>query len=327
MNSQDSSRGLSASGVVELARVVRNGLTESRHLGAAVVTGPNGSVLKAFGDTSSALVYPRSSIKPLQAVTVLAAGADLQGVEVALASASHAGTKPHQDAVAAELSRIGLSEQDLGCPEDWPLDPQAQATARLGDGKRRLAMNCSGKHASFLSACVANGWPIDSYLDPEHPLQLRIRQTVEDYSGEPVGAIGVDGCGAPLFALTLEALARGIGKIASGITEESSRLTEAIQRHPWAIDGIGRPNTVVVEELGLLCKGGAEGVMVIADKDGTCLALKVLDGSHRATTAIALKLLEEVGVISKEQRIRVSALTTEQVLGGGVAVGQVEVVI
>lgn len=325
MTAPESDRGLKAEGVVELARVTRNGLTESRHLGAAIVLGPDGSVLKSLGDTSSALVYPRSSIKPLQAITVLGLGANLEGVEVALASASHAGTSAHQNAVSGELSKVGLTESDLGCPEDWPLDLQSQAEARLGSGKRKLAMNCSGKHASFLLACRANDWPIDSYLDPGHPLQLRVRQTVENWCEEKVGAVGVDGCGAPLFALSLRGLARGIGKVAAGVDEPSRKLVEAIKRHPWAIDGIGRANTVVVEELGLLCKGGAEGVMVMAAADGTSLALKMIDGSHRATTLVALSLLAQLGVISAADRDRVAALTTEQVLGGGLQVGAVEV--
>ncbi len=324
MTAPESDSGLKTEGVVELARVTRNGLTESRHLGAAIVLGPDGTVLKSLGDTDSALVFPRSSLKPLQAITVLGLGAGLEGVEVALASASHAGTSAHQEAVASELSKAGLSESDLGCPEDWPLDPQSQAEARLGSGKRKLAMNCSGKHASFLLACKANGWATDSYLDPGHPLQLRIRQTVESCCEEKIGAVGVDGCGAPLFALSLKGLARGIGKVAAGADEPSRRLVEAIKRHPWAIDGIGRPNTVVVEELGLFCKGGAEGVMVMAAADGTSLALKMIDGSHRATTIVALSLLAQIGVISAADRDRVAALTTEQVLGGGKPAGAVE---
>jgi L-asparaginase II len=182
-------------------------------------------------------------------------------------------------------------------------------------------MNCSGKHAAFLLACVDNGWSTHDYLSPEHPLQRRIRATVEEFTGHPVGHVGVDGCGAPVFAVTLRDLATAVGRVSRD--RDGARLAAAILAEPWALDGSGRQNTVVIEQLGLLAKGGAEGVIVMAAPDGTAVALKMIDGSPRATTAVALQLLASVGAIAQSEADRVADLTTEKVLGGGVPVGDI----
>ena len=328
------SGALDASGVVELAVLSRSGLDESRHLGAAAVVGPDGSLLTGLGDID-ALVYGRSSLKFFQAITVLRAGVTLEGAQLVLASASHAGTPAHVAVVRELLDRAGLTDDDLQCPIDWPTDRSAR---RAAGEPSRLFMNCSGKHAAFLLACIDNGWPTENYLDPAHPLQQRIRATVEEFaatdlshSTDPshstdqshgaVGHVGVDGCGAPVFAVTLRGLATAIGRVSRD--SDGARLAAAILADPWALDGEGRQNTVVIEELGLLAKGGAEGVIVMATPDGTAVALKMIDGSPRATTLVALQLLASVGAVPQAEADRVSQLTTERVLGGGVPVGEI----
>ena len=334
------SGALDASGVVELAVLSRSGLDESRHLGAAAVVGPDGSLLTGLGDID-ALVYGRSSLKFFQAITVLRAGVTLEGAQLVLASASHAGTPAHVAVVREVLDRAGLTEDDLQCPIDWPTD---RAARRAATEPSRLFMNCSGKHAAFLLACIDNGWPTENYLDPAHPLQQRIRATVEEFaatdpSNSPVlshspdqshsadqshggiGHVGVDGCGAPVFAVTLRGLATAIGRVSRD--SDGARLAAAILAEPWALDGEGRQNTVVIEQLGLLAKGGAEGVIVMATPDGTAVALKMIDGSPRATTLVALQLLASVGAVPQAEADRVSQLTTERVLGGGVPVGEI----
>jgi L-asparaginase II len=320
---------LGVDGVVELARVERSGLTESRHLGAALAVDAAGEVLNSLGDVD-ALVYPRSSLKPFQAITVLRSGVELEGAHLVLASASHSGTPAHLEVVAQLLERAGLTEDALQCPLDWPGDPEAAAVARTSGARRRMAMNCSGKHAAFLLACVENGWSTADYLDPAHPLQARIRDTVEEFTGEPVGGVGVDGCGAPLFAVTLRGLATAFSRLARGENATgpdagAARLVDAIRANAWAIEGPGRPNTVVIHELGLVAKGGAEGVMAMGAADGTAVALKALDGSHRVTSLVALELLARAGAIPRSEADRVAALTTERVLGGGEPVGTVAV--
>jgi L-asparaginase II len=315
------SHPLDPTGVVELAILSRSGLDESRHLGAAVVVSPDGTIARSLGD-ADALVYGRSSLKFFQAIAVLRSGVSLAGAQLVLATASHAGTAAHVQVVRSLLARAGLGEDALQCPPDWPLDSASRSAA---SAPARITMNCSGKHAAFLLACVENGWPIESYLDPAHPLQQLIRDTVEEFTGQPIGHVGVDGCGAPVFATTLRGLATAVGRVSAGLDPSAALLTAAVLAEPWAIDGPGRANTVVIEQLGLLTKGGAEGVIVMGAADGTAVALKMLDGNARATTLVALELLASAGEISEEDAERVGALTTEKVLGGGLPVGVIRV--
>jgi L-asparaginase II len=266
----------------------------------------------------------------MQAIAVMRSGVQLEGAQLVLASASHAGTPAHVEVVSQLLARAGLTEDALQCPLDWPGDPESAAVARTSGTKRRVMMNCSGKHAAFLLACVVNGWSIENYLDPAHPLQVRVRETIEEFTGEPVGHVGVDGCGAPLFAVSLRALATVFSLVARGRNPggedaDVQKLAAAIQANAWALDGPGRANTVVIDELGLLCKGGAEGVIAMGAADGTAVAMKSLDGSHRITSLVALELLARVGTVAREDADRVSALVTERVLGGGVPVGHIRV--
>lgn len=320
-------RALDSAGVVELAILQRSGLDESRHLGAAAVVGPDGTLIRALGDPD-ACVFGRSSLKFFQALAVLRSGVALRGAELVLATASHAGTPAHVEVVEAILTRAGLTVDALQCPADWPLDSDTRASAATdGRGKQRLFMNCSGKHAAFLLACVENGWPVDSYLEPGHPLQVLIKATVEEHTGAAVDLVGVDGCGAPVFAITLHSLARAVSRLArraaNGDDMDAAALVTAILADPWALDGPGRANTVVVEQLGLIAKGGAEGVIVMAAPDGSAVALKMIDGSARATSLVALALLASVGAIDADEAARVGALVTEQVLGGGKVVGSI----
>ena len=317
---------LDASGSVELAVLERSGMIESRHIGAAVVVAPDGAVLREYGN-GSAVVYPRSSLKPLQAIAVLRSGLQLDGEQLVLATASHAGTARHSAVVHDILASSGLDESALQCPPDWPSDVDSAFAARTGGlGKRAITMNCSGKHAAFLAACVQNGWPIESYLDPSHPLQELVLDTVRELTGETIAHTGVDGCGAPLFAVTLRGLATAIGRVAGAPVRDpagpAGRLASAILAHPWAIDGPGEPNTVITERLGLLAKEGAEGVMVLAAPDGTAVALKMLDGSPRAIFLVALGILASVGAVDADRANQVAVEVTEPVLGRGVPVGR-----
>lgn len=305
----------------ELAVLERSGMVESRHLGAAVVLSADGSELRMLGN-ADAVVYPRSSLKPLQALAVLRSGVELDGEQLVLATASHAGTDAHQRVAADILHRAGLNESDLGCPEDWPLDA---ASARAASARRRLAMNCSGKHAAFLLACVQNGWSIDDYLDPLHPLQRLIVSTSEEFAGSPISHYGTDGCGAPVFGISLRQLATALARVGQQAETATERLVTAVRRHPWAIDGPGRPNTAVIEELGIFAKFGAEGVNVMVAPDGTTVAVKILDGSGRATSLVALELLVSVGAIDASAARLVAERTTERVLGGGLPVGEIRV--
>lgn len=310
---------LTADGSVELAVLDRNGFDESRHVGAGVVVTADGRVLDAVGD-ATASIYPRSTMKPFQALAIRRAGATFSDEELVLTTASHAGTAPHQALALHMLESYDHVEADLGCPPDMPYD---RATARTMTEPRRLAMNCSGKHAGMLAACRVNGWDEPGYLDVEHPLQVLVRSTVEEYTHETVDVVGTDGCGAPVFPLTLAGLARGFASVVARHDADTAALTDAVLAHPWAIDGVGRANTVTIQRLQVLAKFGAEGVMVMGIPGGAAVAVKTLDGSQRAGTLAALTLLQRNGLVDADGVADVMAATGEQVLGGGVPVGAV----
>jgi L-asparaginase II len=191
-------------------------------------------------------------------------------------------------------------------------------------------MNCSGKHAAMLVACKQNGWPLEGYLDPGHPLQRRILDVVERFTGERPSATGIDGCGAPVHALSLTALARGIARIATSrsnspfaIYREAGFLGEAIRENGWVIAGPGQPDTIVIERLGLFVKSGAEGVVVASADNGTTVALKILDGNLRAGMIVALNLLADAGAVSRGDIELVAPDLGLAVVGGGRPVGQI----
>ena len=226
-----------------LAEVTRGGVVESVHAGHMVLLNADGSILFQKGDPTLN-IYSRSSLKSIQASAMVRAGLDIEPRLLALVCASHAGTAMHQTATKSILAKAGLDEHSLQCILDRPLDEELRRTSE----PTRLAMNCSGKHAGMLATCVKNGWPIDSYLDPEHPLQRAIKSEVEQMSGESVAGVSVDGCGAPLFLFSLLGLARAIrpahlmndGDTIFGLSVAQGDLTlEA--RDPAFIDPQGRP--------------------------------------------------------------------------------------
>ena len=284
---------LTAADSVELAVVERGGFAESRHLGAAVLVDLDGRVLSAWGDPE-ALIYPRSAAKPMQASAVLGTGVELSGEQLALATASHAGTPAHVDVVEGMLAAIGLDETALQCPADWPLDSAARTDATE---RRRITMNCSGKHAAFLTAAVHNGWSTADYLEPTHHVQRAVATTIENLAGEHIAHWGTDGCNAPTPVISLTGLARSF----SSIVTSGSPLVAAMHAHPWAIDGPGRENAVTIAETGLLAKVGAEGVLVLATDDGQAVAIKTLDGANRARTAVGLEILVRAGLLARER--------------------------
>lgn len=315
---------------VELAVVERSGFVESRHAGSAIVLDPDGVAIRTLGDVDTPIL-PRSSLKPLQALACLTAGAPLEGERLALATASHAGTDRHVAVVRSILAAAGRGEEDLQCPPAWPGDAATrdELVRELGQ-PQRVRMNCSGKHAAMLLACSANGWDHATYLDPAHPLQLHIREVIERLTGAKPAATAVDGCGAPVFAMSLAALARAIHRIGSSserspfaLHRSAGQLVRAVRENPWTIDGPGRPDTIAIERLGVFAKGGAEGVMVMVAPNGATVALKILDGNGRAATAIALALLERVGALPAGDVAQTLSLLPLSVTGGGQDVGSI----
>lgn len=262
---------------------------------------------------------------------MLRAGLKLEDNLLALAAASHSGEDFHVLGVRQILSRAGLTEADLQCPPDLPLDENARnAVFRAGDSADRVHMNCSGKHAGMLAACVAAGWPTASYRDPGHPLQREIRNTVERLSGEPVTAIGVDGCGAPLLAVSLVGLARAFRAIVISQPDTPERqVADAMRANPLWMSGTGRADAVLMRAVpGMLMKSGAEGVCAFALADGRAGAVKVDDGAARGVPAVMAALLTRL--VSGQEGIDSDALgqmRTVPVLGAGQPVGEIRPVL
>jgi L-asparaginase II len=304
-----------------LAEIVRSGFVEGHHRGSLVVLNADGSVDRALGDVTSPC-YPRSSNKPMQAAAALRAGLELSGERLALAAASHGGEPFHQDLAAKMLAEHGLSEEHLRCPEDLPIDKIAmEAQLASGRGATRLAMNCSGKHTAMLAACTLRGWPLESYLDPEHPLQLLIREAVRDASGEEPAHTGVDGCGAPLLAISLTGLARAFRTfvLAEPGTAER-RVADAMRAHPEYVSGTRQADTWLMQGLpGTLSKAGAEGVQAVALADGRAIAFKLDDGAGRARGPILAAVLAGLGVDAPV----VGRLAEAPLYGGGRPVGEI----
>ncbi|MDO4916568.1 MAG: asparaginase [Rothia sp. (in: high G+C Gram-positive bacteria)] len=321
---------IEAADAVELARVVRSDFIESRHLGAAVALSPSGEVLASLGDIN-APVFARSTLKPLQTIASMNAGAELQGAQIALASGSHTGSFEHMKIAQSILEEASLDAAALQCPPAWPVDEASyHALVQAGREKTRLAFNCSGKHSAFLWACQKNNWPIKNYRDCAHPLQQLVAETVEKHTGEKPAAVGIDGCGAPVFAVSLCGLARAYSALGGAIENiradaRLATVATAMVDYPEFVQGHGKPNTVLSEVLNGIVKGGAEGVLAIGLRSGASVAVKVLDGSSRATSLIALKLLEACELISVEIAQRGIEATTKPIMGAEEAVGSLEV--
>ena len=304
-----------------LVEVVRSGLVESRHRGIAVRVDPDGEELWSFGDPD-AVIFPRSANKPFQALGMMRAGLPLDGPELAIAASIHSGEQFHLDAVRAVLGRAGLDESALQTPPSYPLDPTEHAAVlRAGGGRAPILMDCSGKHAAMLLTSVVNDWPTETYLDPDHPLQQQLRATVQRLAGETIAATGVDGCGAPLFAMSLAGLARSFVTIATASTgTPEHRVAEAIRAHPEWLGGTRRDVTALVAGIpGLVAKDGAEGVYAAALPDGRVVALKVDDGQQRARPPVMVAALRALGVDAPV----LAELAETPLLGGGRPVGSV----
>ncbi|GAA4811829.1 asparaginase [Actinomycetospora chlora] len=296
--------------------VTRGELVESTHRVALVVLEPDGSALHA--GATEATVLARSALKPAQALALLEAGAELDDRELALAAGSHSGEPEHLAVAAGLLARLGLDEEDLRCPPARPLGLAADHAWGTRE-PARLAMNCSGKHAAMLAACLARGWPRAGYLAAEHPLQRLVRATLERVAG-PVRGVTVDGCGAPAFATDLVAVARlGRSLVSAAPGTPEHRVAAAMLTHPDLVAGTDRLDTVLMQVLpGAVSKVGAEGVLLAVLPDGAALALKVADGAGRAVGPVLLEVLRRRGAeIPDDLRI----VADPPVRGGGHPIG------
>ncbi|MGT2425760.1 asparaginase [Amnibacterium kyonggiense] len=314
---------LDAAGSVPLAVVDRSGFPESQHLGAAVVVASDGAVLASHGDPS-ALIYPRSALKPFQTVAALRAGVELDPSGLVIVTASHEGEPRQVAAVRAVLERVGATEDDLRTPPAWPSSRAAAAAlVRDGLGPTRIAMNCSGNHAGMIGAALALGVPVADYLDPANRVHALAADVLREYTGARPQHPGTDGCGGPVWAVPLVALARGYGALFAA----NPALGAAIRADPVLVDGTGTPTTRAIETLGVVAKIGAEGVWCAVAPDGTAVAVKILDGAARAGAAVGVALLAAAGAIDGEAADAFLGERSLAVLGGGVEVGRIHVLV
>lgn len=304
---------------VPLVHVIRGGLIEGVHHGSAVVLAADGQVLFQAGDPDVAF-YPRSALKPVQAVALVRAGLPLDGELLALTAASHSGQQRHLAGARRILAHGPVSEDLLRNVPDLPYGaPEREAWLRAGHGPSRLAQNCSGKHAAMLLTAQLRGWPLEGYLDPAHPLQRLIAETVEDLTGQRVAQVTVDGCGAPLFAVSPRGLARALARIAAAPADTpEGRVAAAMREHPEMVAGTGRDVARLMRAVpGLVAKDGFEGVQVAALPDGRALAVKIADGADRARMPVTAAALAHLGVDPGP----LAEFAEAPVLGGGRPVG------
>lgn len=286
----------------------RGSTVESRHAVHAAVVQADGALIASAGLPD--LVAPwRSCAKPLQVHPFVASGhCDAVGwgdAELALACASHGGEPEHVALAAAMLRTIGLEEGDLACGAHEPLTLRgARLLHELGRLPGRLHNNCSGKHAAMLASARSHGWATLGYELPMHPVQLVIRQSLSRWTGLDTGAmdIATDGCGVPVFILSLRHMALAYARLARAGADEptSARILDAMATHPFLVGGTERFDTVLMEATAgaVIAKVGAEGVHTALLRDrGIGCAVKVADGSPRAQYPALLRLLQHLDAL------------------------------
>ncbi|MDA8442048.1 MAG: asparaginase [Peptococcaceae bacterium] len=301
-------------GVEKLVEVTRGSLVESEHWGSIAVADAAGNLLAWSGEPEGVTFY-RSSAKPIQAIPVITSGAaarfSLTEAELAIICASHSGEETHVAVVGALLAKLGLSADALLCGVHPPFHkPSAQAIWQQGQKPGPLHCNCSGKHSGMLAICVHNDWSLANYLDIDHPLQQMLLRTMQDYHAYENIAVGVDGCGVPVYALPLSEMAKGYARLVdpdrlpAEVASAAHTLVHAMITHPSLVAGSERLDTILMEATGgrLVSKGGAEGVQCIGWQDkGIGIAIKIADGAARAIEPVAIEVLQQLGVLSEPE--------------------------
>jgi L-asparaginase II len=295
------------------------------HLGEVAVVDADGGLVAYAGDPGR-IVFARSSMKPLQAAVSLSlAGEGIPDQEVAVACASHNGEEVHVRTVRSLLGREALSFDALRTPPSLPLDQEA---ARSAPGPRPELHNCSGKHAGMLVASARRGFDLPTYRDPDHPLQQGVLAAVTTASGQDPEGIGIDGCGVPVHALPLTAMATIYARLSrperlGDLEPFARRVIEAMGAHPYLVAGRDRVCTALMEASpGVVAKAGAEGLLcaMVLDR-GLGIAVKVADGAARAADPALLRALRQLDALDEDVDA-LSRFVRPSVLGGGEPVGE-----
>jgi L-asparaginase II len=311
---------------VPLALQIRGGAVEGVHYGSLAATDADGSVLFSAGE-ASAPSFPRSALKPLQAVAMVRAGLSLPDDLLALAAASHSGAAMHREGTRRILALHGLDESVLANTTDLPYGVrEREEWLAAGGAADHVCQNCSGKHAAMAAVCTLNGWPVRGYLEPSHPLQRLIAETVAELTCEEAAVWSTDGCGTPLPAVSLIGMARAYGRLAlAGASSEpgaEAAVARAMVRHPEMVAGEDRDVTALMRGLpGAVAKDGFEGVQLVGLPDGRAVAVKVSDGGDRARMPVAIRALAALGVPEALADGALGPIASVPVLGGGRRIG------
>jgi L-asparaginase II len=324
-----------------LVEVLRGGLVESSHRGAVAVVDADGVAMLAVGDIAKPM-FPRSAVKPLQALLLVESGAAdryaFGDEELALACASHSGEPAHVEVVTRMLSKAGLDVSALACGSHWPSSQAAAFTvARAGAAASALHNNCSGKHAGFLCVACALGVDHFGYWRPEHVVQRHVRAALEDLTGATLSDDdrAVDGCSVPTWAISVTDLARAFAKFGTGHglapvrAKAAARLRAACTQKPWHAAGTGRFCTEIMRFLGprVLVKTGAEGVFCAAlPQLGLGVAIKCDDGAGRAAEAVMAALVARFVRLDDAERAIVASFARPTLRNwNGIEVGSLRV--
>lgn len=303
-----------------VAKVYRGSLVESVHYGDWVICDAQGRIVFSQGDPHYVTFF-RSAAKPIQAIPIVELGvADAYGfttAELAVMCASHSGEAEHVQTVQSILNKIGLDHTALQCGIHLPKDKAVlQRVLQSGQPINELYNNCSGKHAGMLAICMYQGWDINTYTTPEHPLQQLLAQYVSEFCQVPREQliIGVDGCGVPVFGCALDQMARAYARLVTGEglpperAQAAERVTTAMRMHPSLVAGSNQICTDLMRAFSqyrLVAKAGAEAVYCVGLPDrGWGLALKIEDGNSRAISAIVLAILKQLGYSGDNEIIR-----------------------
>lgn len=307
-----------------LVEVTRGEIVESIHFGSFIVVDSQGGVLASHGE-QNLMTYPRSSMKPFQVMPFIERGGietyGFTDQEVAIMCASHAGTELHVAVLESMHKKIGINENDLGCGVHWPGDAKTRQTMRAsGKEPTPFRHNCSGKHTGMLAHACMRELDKKTYLDPYHPVQVSIRETLAEMVAVPPDAmpLGVDGCSAPVYGIPLKNMARGVALLADPKSlnktraDACRRITSAMMAHPMMVAGPGKFDTALMDAARgkVVSKGGAEGYQIMGVMPGVInegspglgIAIKVSDGdAHgRARAYVSLLLLKALGVLDEE---------------------------
>ena len=304
-----------------LAQALRGGMVESAHRGALAIVDADGDVHTQLGDTERP-IFPRSAVKVLQALPLVASGAadrwQLSDAELALACASHGGEPLHAQTAAGMLAKAGVDVAALECGAHWPYhDGAIKALAAAGQSPSALHNNCSGKHSGFvcLGCLMADGKDsrdfLRGYVKPEHPVMREVSAALQASTGYDLSktAVGTDGCSIPTYAIPLRHLGHAFARLGSGVglsaehQRAAARLRAAVAAAPFMVAGSGRFDSRVMERLGarVFCKVGAEGVYCAALPElGLGVAIKMDDGNtSRACEVVMAAVLEKLLMLNE----------------------------